>query len=245
MKRILFTCLTILAACGIINAQCLPVACTYSTSSIPYSLSPVGTNSVSACDDCESPSIPLGFQFGYMCAAYSSVQIVSNGFMTFDLANTDDGCCAGGNIPDPATPNGVVALFWTDLYNTNSNSITYGTFGTAPNRVFVVTYSAVPVYPGNSFFHTGQIKLFETSGVIEMHLTSIPNSGNTLTQGIEDVAGASGYTTNVMAGVGFSTTNTAVRYTPVTTNPSVTIPTSPGPISGPSIVCSGTTVASF
>jgi hypothetical protein len=228
---------------NVINAQCIPVPCTYSTSTVPFALSPVGTNSVVACDDCLSTPVNIGFPFGFMCNTYSTVIIGSNGFISFDPTITTSGCCSGGTIPSATSPNGVVALFWTDLYNSVSNSITYRTIGIAPNRTFVVTYSAVPVCCGTSFPHTGQIKLFETSGIIELHMASVPNGGNTLTQGIENVAGTAGYTTSVMAATGFSATNLAYRYTPVTTNTAVMIPSFPSAITGPTNICSG--VATF
>ncbi len=236
MKKILFLLFIATVSVNVSNAQCIPVACTYSSGSTSFSLSPVGTNSVTQCDDCLSGAIPLGFNFGYMCNSYNSILIGSNGFITFNLGNTASGCCSGGNIPSASQPaQGIVALFWTDLYNSNTNSITYGTFGTAPNRIFVVTYSAVPICCGTTFPHTGQIKLFENNGVIEMHMANVPNSGNTVTQGICNVAGTVGYTTNVMAGSGFSTTNTAVRYTPITTNTAVTIPFPPTIISAAAV----------
>jgi hypothetical protein len=239
VKKILLSILMVIGASVTINAQCIPVPCTYSTSSIPFSLSPVGTNSVATCDDCFSPAVNIGFPFGFMCSSYSSVKISSNGFISFDPSIVNSGCCAGGTIPLNDGVNGIVALFWTDLYNTVSNSITYNSIGIAPNRVFVVTYSDVPICCGVSFPHTGQIKLFETSGIIEMHMLSVPNSGNTLTQGIEDVAGAAGYTTAVMAASGYTASNVAYRYTPVTTNTAVMIPSFPSAITGPTTVCSG------
>lgn len=241
MKKILLSILAVIGVSATITAQCVTPPCTtYSTTTIPFSLSPVGTNSVVACDDCVSPAVPIGFPFSYMCSTFTTALIGSNGFISLN-ATSGSGCCSGGTIPANDAVNGVIALFWTDLYNSVTNSITYNTIGSTPNRTFVVTYSAVPVCCSASSPHTGQIKLFETTGVIEFHMATVPNSGYTLSQGIENLAGTIGYTTAVMAATGYSATNVAYRYTPATTN-TVVIATAPAAITGTNAICAGSSV---
>jgi hypothetical protein len=241
MKKILLSILAVIGISATITAQCVSLCTTYSRTTIPFSLSPIGTNSVSACDDCLSPAVPIGFPFSFMCNSYSTAKIGSNGFVALNPNQTGSGCCSGGIIPSNDAVNGMIALFWTDLYNGATNSITYHTVGTSPNRIFVVTYSAVPVCCGNSFPHTGQVKLFETTGVIELHMANVPNSGNTLSQGIENIAGTIGYTTSVNAASGFSANNVAFRYTPASTNTAVTA-APPSAITGTNAVCAGSSV---
>jgi hypothetical protein len=242
MKKILLSILAVIGVSATITAQCVTPPCTtYSTTSIPFSLSPVGTNSVSACDDCLSPAVPIGFPFSFMCNSYTTALIGSNGFVALNPNQTGSGCCSGGIIPSNDAVNGMIALFWTDLYNSVSNSITYHTVGTSPNRTFVVTYSAVPVCCSATSPHTGQVKLFETTGVIELHMANVPNSGNTLSQGIENIAGTIGYTTSVNAGAGFSANNVAFRYTPASTSTAVTA-APPSAITGTNAVCAGSSV---
>lgn len=239
MKKILLSVLTVIGAFATADAQCVSPCSVYTTTTIPFSLSTVGTNSVAQCDDCLSPAVPIGFTFNYMCNTYTSAIIGSNGFVALNPAQTGAGCCSGGTIPSNDAVNGMVALFWTDLYNSVTNSITYNTIGSAPNRTFVVTYSAVPVCCSTTFPYTGQIKMVETSGVIELHIASIPNSGNTVSQGIENIAGTIGYTTGVNAATGYTATNIAYRYTPVSTS-TVPVASAPSAISGTNTICAGT-----
>ncbi|HMC97845.1 MAG TPA: hypothetical protein VKG92_09335, partial [Flavobacteriales bacterium] len=64
--------------------------------------------------------------------------------------------------------------------------------GSAPNRIFVVSYSNVPYFTGGGSV-SGQIHLYETTNVIEMHVTSVTaNASYNRTLGVENAAGNDG-----------------------------------------------------
>lgn len=236
MKKIILSMLALIGASASISAQCITPCSTYNTSSIPYSLSPAGGITVADGDDVTS-TVPIGFSFPFFCNTYSTAVVSSNGFISMNpLASS--GCCSGGILPDAGNILGLIAIFKTDLETTPLDPITYNTIGSSPNRTFVVNYNNVEICCGGSGSpHFGQIKLMETTGVIELHTGSIPNSGNNVTQGIQNMAGTIGYTTAVMDDVGFTASNIAYRYTPVSPTNSVLTGIAPSAISGSNILC--------
>ncbi|MFO0606484.1 MAG: hypothetical protein U0324_25150 [Polyangiales bacterium] len=107
-------------------------------------------------------------------------------------------------IPSTGTPNGFVAAFWDDLRTvaasdggTGTGMLT-ATLGAAPNRRFVVQWTDFTLpSPDNTARLTFQVKLFETTNVIEVHYCAVTAgnaraSGNSATVGVEDPTGASG-----------------------------------------------------
>jgi hypothetical protein len=192
----------------------------------------VGGDSLFLNDDDLSLPVPIGFNFNFMCSNYSSVVVGSNGFITFDVNAFDNGCCSGQFIPNNSTPNNMVAFAWDDLIPPNGGSITYTTMGVSPNKVFILTYSAIPLCCGNSPVNTGQIKLFQADNSIEIHSALISNDGSTITQGIEDSTATIAVAAPGANGALYTTTNTAYRWTN-------NIPTPPAAIAGPTAVCSG------
>jgi hypothetical protein len=153
-------------------------------------------------------SVPIGFSFEFFGTAYTSFFVSSNGFMS--VADQGSGCCTGQALPDPTTPNGVIAGWWEDLDPAEAGSgLYYQTLGTAPNRVFIVQFSNVQHYPsGNAV--TMQYKLFETSNDIEVHYQAAPSDGGTHSAGIENQDGTIGV--QYFRGTTALPTPLAVRY---------------------------------
>lgn len=103
-----------------------------------------GSNELFLSDDQVSGSVPLGFSFSFMCATYTNCYVSSNGFLSFN-PSVGNGCCAGQTCPTVnGNPNNYVAWAWCDLYPPGNGFIKYQTLGTAPNRIFVLTYSVIP-----------------------------------------------------------------------------------------------------
>jgi hypothetical protein len=221
----------------------------YATCSTSYAItspsfapsSTVGT-SVALGDDQESGILPIGFTFNFFCTPYTNFYISSNGFIEFSL--TGNGCCSGQALPNNGTPNNLIAGAWIDLHPGNGGTITYSTVGTAPNRILLVSFVGVPYYV-NTLGVTFQIKLFETSNIIEIHSTSInnPNSG-TQTMGIENVGGTIGFPAPGRNAQSWTATNDCYRWTPGTVC-SVTQTTTVFPttitVVGNSSICVGAT----
>lgn len=190
MKKNLFITIAFFFFSFKIVSQCAGNCTLYTTSSIPYSLTAVAGTSVVLGDDQVSSVQPIGFTFSFMCTAYTNFYISSNGFISFN-AGVSQGCCSGQVLPSPGNVvNNMIAFCWNDLYPPGGGTIRYQTVGTAPNRVCIIEYLNVPHCCNNGpAVNTGQIKLYETTNVIEIHNTVVTNDGSTATQGIMDATG--------------------------------------------------------
>lgn len=167
-------------------------------------------NPLSLSDDQISEALPLGFPFRFYGIEYSAIRVSSNGFLSV-LPSTNSGCCTGQEVPSMAQPNGVIAGWWEDLNPSAGGSIHYQTIGLAPDRVFIVQFTAVPHYAsGNPV--TMQWKLFEGTSAIEVHYQSAPSDGGTHTAGLEDDTGTMGV--QFFRGTAALPTPLAVRYRP-------------------------------
>ncbi len=143
---------------------------------------------VSLSDDAVSGDIPLPFSFDFQGQAKNDIRISSNGFLTFS-PQTNNGCCSGQAIPNPAPPNDVIAFFWVDLNPAAGGQIDYQTLGTAPNRRFIVQFTGVPHFGGGGGPVTAQAILYEGSNDIEFQYVSAPPDGSPTTVGIENADG--------------------------------------------------------
>jgi subtilisin-like proprotein convertase family protein len=145
---------------------------------------------VTLTDDSVSGALPIGFSFEFYGENYSDVYASSNGFITV-LPGQPNGCCTGGILPSPTTPNGVIAGWWEDLNPSAGGTVHYQTLGTAPNRVFIVQYTDIPHFGGGNLV-SKQYKLFEGSNIIEVHYLAAPSDGGTHSAGIENATGTLG-----------------------------------------------------
>lgn len=188
-----------------------PSACsTYTATSIPFApIAGTGTT-ITVNDESFSNALPIGFDFDFYCNTYSQFLAGDNGFITFDLGGPSTGCCSGDAIPSANDPNNLIALFWEDL---DDATIEYFTVGTAPNRILVVNYLNVPHWPAGVPV-TGQILLYETTNVIELHVTSQPDATGIHTQGIENADGTIGVASPGRNSSNWTATNDAYRFTP-------------------------------
>lgn len=145
---------------------------------------------VTLSDDQVSGALPLGFAFDYYGTEYNDIYVSSNGFLTV-LSGSGSGCCTGGELPSPTTPNGVIAGWWEDLNPSSGGTIHYQTLGDAPRRYMVVQFTNVPHFGGGNLV-TLQYKLFEGSNNIEVHYQAAPSDGGTHSAGIENESGTIG-----------------------------------------------------
>jgi hypothetical protein len=94
--------------------------------------------------------------------------------------------------------------------------VSYFNTGISPNRKLIVRYNTYH-YNGTAYPMRGQIILYESSNVIEIHsevITSVP--GEVTTQGIENRNGSAGVVPTGRNASVFGITNSAVRFTPFT-----------------------------
>ncbi len=144
-------------------------------------------STASTCDDCVQGNIPIGFDFEYYGTVYDVVSVSSNGFIGFG-AQSATGCCSGASIPSTSTPNNIIALWWEDLNPSNGGSIYYETLGSPPLQRFVLSFQNVQHYGGGNPVSV-QVKLYEGSSSIEIHVDAAPSDGGTHSCGIEDSGG--------------------------------------------------------
>jgi hypothetical protein len=172
-------------------------------------------------DDVVSDSTPLPFAFDYFGAPVTNWVMSSNGNLQLTTgAGSDE--YRNVAIPDASPPNAMVAPFWDDLVVTRTPMPAAArvlTTGSAPNRVFVAEWANYrPITAPDATALTFQVKLYETTNVVEFHYCSItgtadPLFGSSATIGIENAGGTNGlqvsYNTPmaIAAGSGF-------RFTP-------------------------------
>jgi gliding motility-associated-like protein len=197
----------------------------YTVANIPFAPFPgnVGT-SVILCDDCWSSLIPLPFTFCYYGNTYNNCVIGSNGVLSFNAGNAGGWCTwpIGGALPgaSPADMQNGILGPWHDLNPMSgaSGTIRYNTVGTAPCRVFTVSWNAVGLYScGNQCTH--QTVIYEGTNIIENHITTKVlcagwNQGKAV-QGVQNVGATQAV---IVPGrnspTQWTTSNNAYRWTP-------------------------------
>ena len=126
-------------------------------------------------DDTFGGVINIGFDFEFYGNSYNQVVLSSNNYLSFNATNA--GGFSGWNI-GAAVPNNFDAPMnsilcpWQDIYpGVNGNGIiAYATTGQAPNRVFIASFCGIPMFSCTDICYSSQIKLYETSNIIETHI---------------------------------------------------------------------------
>jgi gliding motility-associated-like protein len=196
---------------------------TYSVGAIPHT-PPIAYNAAGGTpvsvgtDDVWSTTINLPFNFCFYGVNYTTCKVSSNGSIkfgpTFSAGTSYWGTMPGGytmNCPSPAlaTANGVdgagnVLGVFHDMDPTigpGPGTVTWYLLGTAPCRIFVVSYNNMRQY--NDFNcptvrSTCMMVLYETTNVIDVYVQAKPlctnwNAGNAII-GIQNNAGTAGLT---------------------------------------------------
>ncbi len=170
-------------------------------------------NTISLKDDQVSDAIDIGFEFEYFGDIYDSIYISSNGFLAFDSAGGDVHIVQ--ELPDPEEANNIIAFAWNDLIPGKGNGITYYTYGTSPNRIFVVSFDSIPSYDIGAYV-TAQIQLYESSNIIEIHVENITMGELKGTMGIENKDGTLSYAVEGRNAVkGWESVDETVVFTPI------------------------------
>jgi hypothetical protein len=169
----------------------------YTVASVPYNFLTFTGSTYPTTDDVLYSAITFfGFQFCYAGQSFNGSYIASNSSLVFDcfpcFPNITEplifpsricataGSGTGYTINNPAptnndyTPMNAILAPWHDIYPTIGGTIHATTLGTAPNRTFVVCWHDVPMYSCTTLSHTSQVKLFETSQIVEIHVANKP-----------------------------------------------------------------------
>ena len=128
-------------------------------------------------DDVYTDVVDLGFNFDFYGNTYSKMLISSNGYVTFDTTNASSFSPWGINaaIPNPGVePENAIMVTWQDTDPGVAGAIYFGSYGTAPNRVYVVTWCGLAMFSCNTDIYTSQLRMFEGSNRIEMYIQDKP-----------------------------------------------------------------------
>ncbi len=173
------------------------------------------TGGSSPVDDDISQEIPLGFTFRYGGNSYTTVRIMSNGRLQFNNTYCGFGTQTVGpppTYPLPYPDSRVVRtmrVYGTDLNPAAGGTVRYASLGTAPNRLFVVTWSNVPEWDKPGSFFNLQVILRERGDFIYQFGASNNVSGGKAQIGWELTT--SDFDTINFTDIG-SLANTAIRF---------------------------------
>jgi hypothetical protein len=117
-----------------------------------------------------SGSIPLPFTFTFDGTPYQSVVASSNGFLSFNASATGSDA---NDLSHPSSSNNgnypVIGAYWDDLTGSDTGArASYLVSGTAPNRVFTFEWLNWRRYSGTGASMSMQVKLYETTNVVQL-----------------------------------------------------------------------------
>jgi hypothetical protein len=159
-KMIIFTLLTVIfmgvLAAGITNYYNAPVASQGTYQEI------TGTSAGAGGDTFLSSALNIGFTFNYCGTAYSQVKMSSDGYLALGTSQTSN--YSYNNLSSTSVLP-IIAPLWDDL---TSNTMSYTTIGTEPNRVFIAQWKNTKWNWNGTAGQNFQICLYETSDKIEI-----------------------------------------------------------------------------
>ena len=152
------------------------------------------TGTSTGLSDDSNINVPIGFTFDYYGTPRTTVDIQSNGGVTFDPGYLT---LANACFPRTATPRDLVAVFWDDLYPPGSGgTVRYQTLGTAPNRQFVVRWNTVLCCSGTDLADMTMV-LHETSNDIDVCYKDVVFSNTSRDYGLNATVGINGPTSSL------------------------------------------------
>ncbi len=165
----------------------------YSPSNITYNFETFVGTLLPTTDDVLYNSISLfTFPFCFSGGQFSGGYVASNSSFVFDAVpcfpniltttyaapgvGTGWDITAAAPVNSTSIPRNAILGPWHDTNPSSGGTIRMGVLGTAPNRRFVVSFENIPMFSFScsSLLFTGQIKLFETTNDIEIHIGNKP-----------------------------------------------------------------------
>lgn len=195
----------------------------YTVLNIPFAPDPYNSGTaVNLSDDSQAGPFNITFPFCFFGTTYNQFWIGSNGWVAFSGGQSTSFTSA--SIPSTAAnvPKNCIMSPWQDWHpGTGSNVgnyIRYQVYGTAPFRRLVVSWNAVPMFSCTGNLGTFQIKIYETTNVVETHIQNKPNcttwAGGTGTHGLHNAAGTIGVIIPGRNSTQWTTNNEGYRFTP-------------------------------
>ena len=150
------------------------------------SIDVLGMTPLSLGDNNVAANVPLGFSFNYNGAAYTSVDVSSNGFLTFgnlSAMNSDNPsyCCEGLPLSSASAPRNSVFALWTDLIDLTNPY--YTTTVIDGKKRFTLGYYGAREFDNNNI-NSFEIVLDEKSGRIQFNYGDLKILNHSVTAGV-------------------------------------------------------------
>jgi len=150
-----------------------------------YSALTGGTVVTGLGDDGSSNGLPIGFTFNFGGVNYTTFNLNANGFINFGVNITTSSF--SNLLSNTTTYRPLLAPFWDDN-NATGGTVSYLVTGTAPNRVLTVDWNNINIGGSGSTSTTNKasynLKIYETTNVIEFNYASIMATAGTLTASV-------------------------------------------------------------
>ncbi|NES16769.1 hypothetical protein G3554_16455 [Micromonospora sp. PPF5-17] len=164
--------------------------------------------------DDAATTVTLPFPVQFHGQSYTSGFVHTNGLVSFGSVSGAVDAWANPTMPTAEPPNAVVAPFWDDFQVDSSASVRTQTFGTAPNRYFVVEWRNVGFRPTSAERLTFEV-IFHEDGRIAYHygaMSTPTQQGAGATVGLENGSGTVAALYSFQEAV--LTGNSSITYTP-------------------------------
>ncbi|MDA8535703.1 DUF1566 domain-containing protein, partial [Flavobacteriales bacterium] len=128
-------------------------------------------------DDMHSGVLPIGFPFTFYGNTYTECVLSTNNYLTFDTAQAYQFSpwFIDTAIPNPGvSPENAIMTPWQDLNPQSGGSIEYGTYGSAPYRIFIARWNGIPMFSCSTITFSSYLFLYEGSNKIETHVIDKP-----------------------------------------------------------------------
>ena len=191
MKKLLLLVFTLIYFSAATQAQ-TAASYVYSTFTSPFTAVTGATTTPTILgDDVTQQNIPIGFTFVFCGTNCTTLSTCSNGWLSLSNASPTAAVSRTNTTGNAGAIGPLLMPFWADLWGTSGTSTaSYVTTGTAPNRVFTFQwnnwqeYADFYIFFGLIYVGSGgannvsmQVKLYETSNIIQYCYGSGPTLG--------------------------------------------------------------------
>ncbi len=151
-------------------------------------ISAVGTPITALTGDDQSASVPIGFDFPFYGASFNTVNVKTNGFLSFTSTATN---LTNNPLPNTSAPENLLAVFWDDLHFRGTPKARYYNDGTR----FIVEYDHVDRYQSTTPSDlTFQVILYPSGRIVYQFHSMISAELASATIGIQNAAKTDGLT---------------------------------------------------
>jgi subtilisin family serine protease len=138
-------------------------------------------------DDANVQGIPIGFDFPYYGNTFNTVNVCTNGWLSFTSTVT---ALSNYALPNSSAPENLLAPFWDDL---NPGTTDTRLYRYSDGTRFILSYIAVPRYSSGGPY-TFQVILYPSGRIVYQYLDMQGTRLNEATVGIQNAAKDDGLT---------------------------------------------------